>query len=67
VRAHAGFVVVAAFVLTGLWALSGAHFFWPLIPLVFLFIGLKRHVRGHHHGYHHDPRRPAPWNAPGYR
>ncbi len=63
-RRHAGFVVAMAFFLTGLWLLSGAHFFWPVIPLIFLFVGLKRHARGHHH-YHHG--RVAPWNAPGYR
>ncbi len=68
VRAHAGFVMAAALFLTGLWALSGAHFFWPLIPLIFLVVGLKRHARGHHHRYHHHAGRGiAPWNAPGYR
>ncbi len=63
-RRHAGFVVAMAFFLTGLWLLSGAHFFWPVIPLIFLFVGLMRHARGHHH-YHHGG--VAPWNAPGYR
>jgi len=68
VRRHASFVAVAAVALTGLWLLSGAHFFWPAIPLFFLVIGLMRHVRygeyRHHHYYRH---RVAPWNAPNYR
>ena len=68
VRAHAGFVMTAALVLTGLWVLSGAHFFWPLIPLIFLFVGLRRHARGHRPGYHHyHGHTVAPWNAPGHR
>ena len=45
-------------VLTGLWALSGAHFFWPVIPLFFLVMGLVRHARyGHWYA-------PAPLPAP---
>jgi Domain of unknown function (DUF1707) len=64
-RRHATIVVSIAFILTGLWILSGAHFFWPIIPLIFLFIGLARHARWHHY----EPRfsyahRVAPWNAP---
>ncbi|GID94686.1 DUF1707 domain-containing protein [Amorphoplanes digitatis] len=68
VRRHASFVAAAAVLLTGLWLLSGAHFFWPAIPLVFLVIGLMRHIRYgefHHRHYHHH--RVAPWNAPNYR
>ena len=68
VRRHAGFVLLVAAALTGLWILSGAHFFWPVIPLVFLFMGLMRHARYgryHHHPYH--GHRVAPWNAPDYR
>ena len=51
-------------VLTGLWLLSGAHFFWPIFPLFFLFMGVAR-SRGHRH-YHQHYRRSevAPWNAP---
>ena len=65
VRRHASFVLAAALLLTGLWALSGAHFFWPAIPLIFLVMGLVRHVRWQHY----EPRfsyahRVAPWNAP---
>lgn len=68
VRRHASFVAIAAGVLIGLWMLSGAHFFWPAIPLVFLVIGLMRHARygGHRHP-HHYRHRVAPWNAPDYR
>ncbi|MEV4703462.1 DUF1707 domain-containing protein [Actinoplanes sp. NPDC049316] len=68
VRRHAGFVAAVALLLTGLWALSGAPFFWPAIPLAFLVIGLIRHARygdvRHEHYYRH---RVAPWNSPGYR
>jgi hypothetical protein len=67
-RRHASFVVLTAALLTGLWVLSGAHFFWPAIPLVFLVMGLVRHARwgsyAHHHHYAH---RVAPWNAPEWR
>jgi hypothetical protein len=67
-RRHAGFVMSIALILTGLWVLSGAHFFWPAIPLVFLVMGLVRHARWRHY----EPRysyahRVAPWNSPGYR
>lgn len=68
VRRHATFVIFAAMALTGLWVLSGAHFFWPIFPLFFLFIGLKRHAhQGGHARYHHRPQQVAPWNHPGYR
>jgi hypothetical protein len=43
VVAHTGFVVLVAAALTLLWVISGAHFFWPAIPLFFLVIGLSRH------------------------
>ena len=68
VRRHAGFVALVAVFLTSLWVLSGAHFFWPAIPLVFLVMGLMRHARygryRHEHYYRHQV---APWNAPTYR
>jgi hypothetical protein len=68
VRRHAGFVVVLAFFLTSLWALSGAHFFWPAIPLAFLVIGLMRHARyGNRRFEHYHRHQVAPWNAPNYR
>jgi hypothetical protein len=44
-RGHIGFVTVVAAGLVGLWALSGAHFFWPAIPLFFLFFSVFRHAR----------------------
>ncbi|GAA2354388.1 DUF1707 domain-containing protein [Dactylosporangium salmoneum] len=64
---HTGFVAVLAATLTGLWVLSGAHFFWPAIPLFFMVFGLARHARwraygghprwgrGHHHGWGRGP------------
>jgi hypothetical protein len=67
-RRHVSFVAVLAVILTGLWVLSSAHFFWPAIPLFFLVMGLIRHSRwqryADHHGY---ADRVAPWNAPGHR
>jgi hypothetical protein len=60
-RRHTSFVVLAALFLSGLWMLSGAHFFWPAIPLVFLVMGLVRHAHWSRYGYAH---RVAPWNAP---
>src|SRR4051794_38579330 len=47
-RAFAGHlftVLVVSGALVGLWALSGAHFFWPAIPLIFFAFGLVRHAR----------------------
>jgi hypothetical protein len=68
VRRHAGFVAMMAVFLTGLWVLSGAHFFWPLIPLAFLFIGLRRHARyGHYRPEYSYRHHVAPWNAPAER
>ena len=67
-RRHAGFIALTALVLTGLWALSGAHFFWPMIPLIFLVIGLKRHAQyGRYHPHYSYRHHVAPWNAPGHR
>ena len=63
-RRHASFVALTALFLTGLWVLSGAHFFWPAIPLVFLVMGLARHARWRRYESHY---RVAPWNAPHYR
>ncbi|HEU4423487.1 MAG TPA: DUF1707 domain-containing protein, partial [Pilimelia sp.] len=50
-RRHGTFVAVVAAALVGLWALSGAHFFWPIIPLAFLAIGFAKHRRYHRRGY----------------
>ena len=67
-RRHAGAVVAVAALLTTLWALSGAHFFWPAIPLAFLVVGLVRHARWGHwspeYSYRHHVR---PWNMPDHR
>jgi hypothetical protein len=68
VRRHAGLIFVVAAVLTGFWALSGAQFFWPAIPLFFLVMGLFRHARHGHwspeYSYRHHVQ---PWNRPDYR
>lgn len=60
---HATVVLSITAILTGLWIVSGAHFFWPMIPLFFLFMGLARHARWRHYdaryGFGH---RVAPWN-----
>lgn len=45
VQRHTGAVLVVAGVLVGLWLLSGAHFFWPVIPFAFLFLGIMRRRR----------------------
>jgi hypothetical protein len=67
-RRHTSFVLIAAGILTGLWMLSGAQFFWPAIPLVFLVMGLVRHARwGHYERRFHYAHRVAPWNAPEWR
>src|SRR5436305_12487255 len=42
---HIGVVAIVAGVLVGLWVLSGAHFFWPVFPLLFLWFGVLRHLR----------------------
>ena len=41
-RRHGAGTVLVAGVLIGLWALSGAHFFWPLIPLMILAFSFAR-------------------------
>ena len=45
VQRHVSFTMILAGVLIGLWALSGAHFFWPALPLFFLFMSVVRHTR----------------------
>jgi hypothetical protein len=65
---HATIVTSVGLILTGVWILSGAEFFWPAIPLIFLVMGLIRHARWRRweprYSYAH---RVAPWNAPGHR
>jgi len=67
-RRHAGVIVSIAAILTGVWVLSGAHFFWPAIPLFFLVMGLIRHARyGRYRPEYSYRHHVAPWNAPTYR
>jgi hypothetical protein len=54
---HIGVVAIIAGVLVGLWVLSGAHFFWPIFPLLFLWFGVLRHLRW---------RRWQRWGGPGW-
>lgn len=67
-RSHVASVLIVVGVLTGLWALSGAQFFWPIIPIFFLLMSL-RHGRRHPYDRHrrHHPQRVAPWNTPDWR
>src|SRR5690348_3666779 len=44
-RRHASVVTVVTALLVGAWVLSGAHFFWPFLPIAFLTFGLLRHIR----------------------
>ena len=44
-RRHASVVALVAGLLVGAWLLSGAPFFWPIIPLFFLSFGLARRAR----------------------
>ena len=48
---HATGVLAVAAVLIGIWALSGAAFFWPAIPLGFLLVGLIKHAGLRRYGY----------------
>ncbi|MFI1987841.1 DUF1707 domain-containing protein [Actinoplanes sp. NPDC020271] len=45
VQRQVSFTMILAGVLIGLWVLSGAHFFWPALPLFFLFMSVLRHAR----------------------
>ncbi|MGK5684333.1 DUF1707 SHOCT-like domain-containing protein [Actinoplanes sp. URMC 104] len=66
-RRHAGIIVSIGMILTGLWILSGAQFFWPAIPLTFLVIGFFKHARYRRYRYEYSlGHGVAPWNAPGY-
>lgn len=64
-RRHAGIVAGIAAVLSVIWVLSGAQFFWPAIPLAFLVMGLARHARyGRYQVGYSYQHRVAPWNGP---
>jgi DUF1707 SHOCT-like domain len=43
-RRHGSFTAIAIGVLIGAWLLSGAHFFFPLIPIFFLSFFFLRHA-----------------------
>jgi hypothetical protein len=60
-RVHGAGVALAAGLLIGAWLLSGAHFFWPLLPLAFLAFGLARHARFVRHGGRWGWGPGAPW------
>ncbi|MFC0530762.1 DUF1707 domain-containing protein [Phytohabitans kaempferiae] len=65
-RRHFGGVVVVGAILVGLWMLSGVAFFWPIIPLAFLFLGLAKHAAEVRHGGYHprgDWRGPRDWRG----
>ena len=64
-RRHGSFVTIAVGVLVGLWILSGAHFFWPFLPILFLTFGLLRHARFVRYGSPWGGGR-GPW-GPGRR
>ncbi|GID29197.1 DUF1707 SHOCT-like domain-containing protein [Paractinoplanes brasiliensis] len=66
-RRHASIIVSIGMILTGLWILSGAHFFWPAIPLMFLVIGFMKHARLRRYRYEYSlGHGVAPWNGPGW-
>ncbi|BCB78461.1 hypothetical protein GCM10022251_29660 [Phytohabitans flavus] len=60
-RRHFSGVVVVGAILVGLWVLSGVAFFWPIIPLAFLFLGLAKHASWHRHGGY---RQYGDWRGP---
>jgi hypothetical protein len=66
-RAHTGRVVSVAALLTGIWLLVAilAHpvFFWPIIPIAIMSIGLMRHRRS----YRWQQRGGwSPWSGRGF-
>lgn len=70
VRWHGVRLIVVAGVLTGLWALSNAHFFWPAIPLLVLtFIFVRRLSWSRRGGWPGGPPGwyggPGSWRGPG--
>jgi hypothetical protein len=66
-RRHAWIIASIAMILTGLWIISGAQFFWPAIPLTFLLIGLFKHARYRRWQMEYSlGHGVAPWNGPGW-
>jgi hypothetical protein len=65
-RRHVGFAVAVTAVLVGLWLLSGAHFFWPAIPLFFITMGLFRHLRWQRGSAATGGGRPGWGGGPGW-
>jgi hypothetical protein len=65
-RTRVLFILAFAALLVGLWILSGAHFFWPFIPLMFLFFALFRGRRRHYYWHAHNHGYGPPWMR-GYR
>jgi hypothetical protein len=65
-RAHTGRVISVAALLTGIWLLIAilAHpvFFWPIIPIAIMSIGLMRHRRW----YRWQQRGSSPWGGRGW-
>ncbi len=68
-RRHGAITVAVAAILVGLWVLSGAHFFWPLLPLLFLAMSLARHARFARYARAGGPARwsgaPGSWTGHG--
>jgi hypothetical protein len=60
-RRHASIVILVAGLLVGAWMLSGAAFFWPVIPIFFLTLGLFRRARWARHGGPPWAWRRGPW------
>jgi hypothetical protein len=63
-RRHGSIVAIIAGLLVGAWILSGAEFFWPLLPILFLTFGLLRHARFVRYGPRWGWGR-GPWAAAG--
>jgi hypothetical protein len=63
-RLHGAGSLVLAGALVGLWVLSGAHFFWPLLPLIFIAVSFRRHARFLRYASWWGQWR-GPWGAPG--
>ena len=65
-RGPVGLVTVIAAALITVWLLSGAHFFWPAIPLAFLAIGVLKHARYRHWCRHWQRAGSPDWTGRGW-